>query len=274
MDSHSFEGPPGFENSNDFGDSNPKLPQWISLTVAWVAILASILWVTLPHFAGGKHEEGESSIVGPEIYGKYLIGLSSLPFVPKDDFQDVISSIFANGPLRQRLMGTVLVGEFDGPEAALKSLQQLEKSVETRSITASQADDEVLHILLKMQQSRIDGYDVESQFDDDEIRRLREFAFRTARLDRKTCPVACRDGEADGSFAACCNRPGGHSSSFWASLRLRSWRSFAVSYFRLRFGSSRHPAGYSRGSDRFAETTSSTRKRSLCGWSCTLRSVV
>lgn len=171
MDSHSSEEPPATENWNGFDEANPESPRWSSLSVAWIAMLAAILWIIVPNFLDGKHEKGEASIVGQEIYAKYLIGLSNLPFAPKDDFRDMIASLFEQGPLRQRLMGTVLVGEFDGPEAARKSLQRLEKSVESKSISTTQDDEDTLHLLLKVQQSRIDHDDIESQFENDERRR-------------------------------------------------------------------------------------------------------
>lgn len=95
MDSQSFEESPNTRNSNDFGENEQEAPRWSSLWLAWAAIIASLALAFSPHFFGRNGEDGESSIAVPEIYAKYLIGLSNLPFAPKDDFRDVIASVFS-----------------------------------------------------------------------------------------------------------------------------------------------------------------------------------
>ena len=173
MDSQSFEQPP------ETGDSHPTTEMEFasvvqrphrrgSVVLAWIAIVAVLIIAVVPHFVGGQDESDDPSTIIAEIQAKYLVGAASFSETAKSTYQAEISSLFGRGPLRHRLIGVVLQGELLGPDVAAKSLSELEAKIENDSIDSAAPDKEIVRLLQKMQQSRIDKQDVESNLSDEE----------------------------------------------------------------------------------------------------------
>ena len=118
--------------------------------LAWIVIAITVGVIMLPGFLQSHEPAGESSTVMLELPARYLVGAASL--AGKDSMDEgQIHSIFGKGPLRQRLMESVLLAELSSPEKGLNSLRQIETEMDAGKLIASDTDRTLFHYLQQIQ---------------------------------------------------------------------------------------------------------------------------
>ncbi len=137
-----------------------------SVWLAWVAILGTIGYALFPHSFAGHDEASDPSIILFEIQAKYLVGASSFSVTAEENRRDQIEQVFGNGPLRQQLIGTILISELVGPTAAAVSLEGLEKRIENETLKASDRDHELVRLYRKILDERNGNAAVENALAD------------------------------------------------------------------------------------------------------------
>ena len=152
MDSPSFDLPPDSRDVATSSTSKPRRSPWL----AWLAIALTVGIAAWPRDRGAKDDDGEPSIVVPELQAKALVGTSTLSPSAKSGLQEQIQTAFMHGPLLQQLIGTVLTSEIVDPKTALKSLDEIETRIESGSLTQSDRDRELVELLRKTFDARID----------------------------------------------------------------------------------------------------------------------
>lgn len=159
-------------NQTEANEESAETPRssW-SAWLAWAGILGTIVLVMVRNSVHDGEESHELPLAPFEIQAKCLIGLSSFGIGSSKDFQKDVSQAFESGPIPQRLIGIILTSELSGPELALKSLHELNDGISNKTVHASKSDLQVISLVEKIQQARLDKKDLKAVFPGEEFER-------------------------------------------------------------------------------------------------------
>jgi membrane protease YdiL (CAAX protease family) len=174
MEPQPTEMPPEFETTS--GEANAaKQPRRVwTAWLAWFVILYTVISLMALHLLREGDEAPGLPMAPFEIHAKVLVGFTTFGIGSKQDFAKDIKQAFETGPVPQKLIGSIVIGELSGPEAGLKSLEELENDVQKGRDQASATDKQIIALLKKIQQARIEKKDPLVEFSGDEFEQDRK----------------------------------------------------------------------------------------------------
>ena len=155
MDKNSDGFPPADATTN--GDAAMPGRQRGLVWLAWLVILAMMGAMIFPQMLHLKDDAVEPTIILFEIQARYLVGAASVAEQPAQLLQEEIKSIFDKGPLRQRMIGSILMGELVGVDQATKLLSDLQSRIQEGTLIASDDDKNLLEVLQRVQAAAAAG---------------------------------------------------------------------------------------------------------------------
>ena len=133
--------------------------------IAWIAIVIIVGLILFAQGSGLLARPTETSDpLNPilEIQARYLVGTSTIPGLAGENLREQVDQLFGHGPLRQQLLGAVLIGELVSANAAEQSLNVLLAKLAIDQVQAEPHDTEVLETLRRIQGERLELRDVAS----------------------------------------------------------------------------------------------------------------